>query len=257
MMWFTLQSIPSLVATETVWRRRTGSQFEAFNALCLQPSSFAVRHVPCPHGCGCDHLVVPRHDGAGAVGVCRCRPALCPDLALSRADITALEVSNDRLGSALCRAFGFERRQAQLPIPGTFQFGAWSSDAVPAILTLQVRRPDFRRAVAEVAASRCRSFLLFGPTSDFLDAPAQSILESHGAAFYDLRTHVALASNGTLHATRPPGHPANSLPGSLPSPKRPTPRWPRGSSPWSSSSIPTGPSNRRSSGCSASIASPA
>jgi hypothetical protein len=204
-MWFTLEAIPSLVATETVWRQRVGADFPAFKSLCLQLSSLQVRHVPCPRDCGCDHLVLHRHDGAGAVAACRCNPPVCPDLPLTRPDITTLEVCHTRLGYALCQAFGLNLRYAELPVPNTFQFGAWSTDAVPAVLTIQVQRPYFRRAVAELAAVQRGRFMLFAPTADFLDAPARAILENYGAAFFDLQSHVILTEHGTLHATRPPG----------------------------------------------------
>jgi hypothetical protein len=203
--WFTLEAVPGLIATETDWRQMIGQQFTAFKALCLQPSLFRVQWVPCPEGCGCHHLVIQRHDGVGAVAVCRCNPTHCPDIPLTEADCTALEVNHERLGKALCKAFGFDPKHASLPVPNTFQFGSWSTDAVPAILTIQVQNSVFRRAVAELAALLRRPFILFAPTSDFLDAPAQSILENHRAGFFDLKTQVILTENGTLHPTRVPG----------------------------------------------------
>src|SRR5579885_508714 len=102
-MWAALEAVPGLVATETEWRRMTGAGFAGFQALCLQPSRWGIHQVPCPRECGCDHRVIDRHDGQGAVAVCRCHPADCPDIALSRADVTVLEVSRARLGHALCR----------------------------------------------------------------------------------------------------------------------------------------------------------
>lgn len=159
----------------------------------------------CPSDCGCDHLIIRRHDGDGAVGVCRCFSPCCPDIPLTRPDITTLEVCQTRLGHALCTAFGFDSRYADLPVANTFQFGSWSSDAVPAILTIQVQTPHFRRAVAELAAQLRQPFILFAPTSDFLDAPSKSILENHRAAFFDLQTNVILTDHGTLQPTRVPG----------------------------------------------------
>jgi hypothetical protein len=194
-----------MVATETEWRRMTGPAFSSFQALCLEPSAFRMRHVRCPQECGCDHLVIDRHDGAGAVAVCRCNPPGCADLVLSRADITVLEVGQSRLGHALCRAFGLHSREAALSAPNSYQFGAWSSDAVPAILTIQVRNSDFRRAVAELVATLRQRFILFSPTSDFLDAPARGMLENQGAGFFDLKSHVTLTEQGTLRCAREPG----------------------------------------------------
>lgn len=199
------QSVPGRVATESEWRRLIGARFDSFYSLCLQLSSFQVHTVRCPRGCGCDHLIIRRHDGDGAVGVCRCGPGRCPDIPLTRPDITTLEICKTRLGHALCKAFGLDSRYAELPVPNTFQFGSWSTDAVPAILTIQVQSPHFRRAVAELAAQLRQPFILFAPTSDFLDAPAKSILENHGAGFFDLKTNVILTDHGTLQPTRAPG----------------------------------------------------
>jgi hypothetical protein len=205
MPWFTLESIPGLIATESQWERLIGRQFTPFKALCLETSSFHVQRVRCPRRCGCNHLVIPRHDGCGAIGACRCDLPCCPDIVLCRADITALEVSDARLGRALCKAFGFAWRHADLLPPNTFQFGCWSSDAVPAILTIQVQNSAFRRVVAELVAQLPRPFMLFAPTSDFLDAPSLSILQKHRAQFFPLNSHVVLTEGGTLRATRPPG----------------------------------------------------
>ena len=203
--WVSFQSVPGRVATETDWRQLTGARFDSFKALCLQPSSLQVHTVVCPRDCGCNHLILRRHDGSGAVGVCRCSPPACPDIPLTRPDITTLEVCQTRLGHALCNAFGFDSRYAELPVGNTFQFGSWSTDAVPAILTIQVQTPHFRRAVAEVAAQLRQPFILFAPTSDFLDLPSKSILENHHAAFFDLQTNVILTDHGTLQPTRVPG----------------------------------------------------
>ena len=182
-----------------------GDQFPGFRALCLEPSAWQVQHFPCPRRCGCNHSVIPRHDGTGAVGVCRCVPPACPDIPLSRREITPLEVSRVRLGRALCAAFGFDPKHAELPPPNTFQFGSWSADAVPAVLTIQVQSSHFHRALAELAAHLRQPFILFAPTSDFLDAPAKAILEDYSAAFFALSTNVILTDHGTLQPTSVPG----------------------------------------------------
>jgi hypothetical protein len=203
--WLCLEAIPGLVALEADWQRMVGEQFAGFKSLCLKPSSWRVPRFPCPRRCGCNHSVIMRHDGNGAVAVCRCAPPACPDIPLTLQQITPMEVSYVRLGHAICNAFGFTARYAELPPPNTFQFGSWSTDAVPAILTIQVQNSDFRRAVAELAAHLRQPFMLFGPTSDFLDAPAKSMLENCGAAFFDLNTQVILTGHGTLQPTGVPG----------------------------------------------------
>ena len=203
--WLALEAIPGLVALGPVWRELVGPQFPAFRALCLQPSALQVRAYPCPRGCGCNHAVIPRHDGTGAVAVCRCNPPACPDILLSAFEITPLEVSRPRLGRALSKALGLTHKFAEMPAPGTFQFGAWSADAVPALLTIQVQNSSFRRAVAELAAQLRLPFMLFAPTPDFLDAPSQAILQNLHAGFFALNHQLILTEAGTLQPSAPPG----------------------------------------------------
>jgi hypothetical protein len=202
--WLALEAIPSLAALPAVWKGMVGAQFQAFSSLCLQPSSLQVRTHPCPRACGCNHALIPRHDGTGAVAVCRCNPPSCPDILLTALEITPLEVSRPRLGRALCKAFGFTQKFAEMPVPTTFQFGAWSANAVPALLTIQVQNSNFRRAVAELAAQLRIPFILFAPTSDFLDAPSQAILQNLHAGFFALDNLVVLTGHGTLQPTSPP-----------------------------------------------------
>jgi hypothetical protein len=204
MLWSFLEAIPDLVASEAQWRDSLGDNYAAFNALCLQRAAWGIRSVRCPR-CGCDHAVVPRPDGAGAVAICRCKPRVCADFLLSERDIVPLEVSLARLGIGPCKALDLANRLAELGTPGTFQFGSWSSAAVPAIMTIQFQKSAFRGAVAELAALLRQPFLLFAPTADFLDATAKSILENHGAGFFPLDSSVLLTAHGTLQPTRTPG----------------------------------------------------
>ncbi len=203
--WFCLEAISGLIALETDWQQMAGEQYPGLRALCLQTCVQPVQYVRCPDGCGCNHLVLPRHDGAGALAVCQCASPRCPDLALTLPEVTPLELSFARLGHALCRAFGFAPRFVELPIPNTVQFGSWSTDAVPAILTIQSQSPAFRWAVAELAAQLRRPFILFAPTADFLDVPSMSILENHRAAFFSLDAQVRLTAHGTLQPIAVPG----------------------------------------------------
>jgi hypothetical protein len=201
--WHCLESMPSLVSLEKVWRTQLGEQFDAFNSLCLQPSSLPVTSFACPHGCGYEHSIIRRQDGTG-LAVCRGGSKNCPDVPLNREQIIPLEVNLLRLGQAICAAFGLRQHHLRLDITNTFQFGSWSVDNIPAVLTIQVQNASFRRVVAELAAQLRQPFLLFAPTSDFLDAPAQAILQNHGAGFFALDGRVILTDFGTLQPTTPP-----------------------------------------------------
>ena len=114
-------------------------------------------------------------------------------------------MSWSKLARALCQALGLESRFRTLPPPNTVQFGAWSADAVPAILTIQARPSAFLRVVPELVARLQRPFLLFAPTSNHFDAPSQDMLSRVHAAFFPLDSTVLLAADGRLHPAKPPG----------------------------------------------------
>jgi hypothetical protein len=177
--WRSLQAFPSFCAVPFAWRERTGELFPAFRSLFL--------------------------DSTAAIAACQCKPSRCPDIPLTIDDITGLELNLPRLGRTLAKTLGLVPKFAQLPPPATFQFGAWSADAVPAILTVQYLFPYFRRALAEVAALLTGPFILVAPTNDFFDAQCQVILDSHRAAFFPLETTVIIKPDGTLHPVKPPG----------------------------------------------------
>src|SRR6267142_4672979 len=204
-VWQCLEEIPGLIALPAAWRDLTSENFAPFQALCLQTSARLATYIPCPLACGCDHFVIRRHDGAGAIAVCCCNPDTCPDIPLTLADITALEVSWTKLGRALCQALGLDTKIAKLPLPGTRQIGCWSADAVPVILTIQWKSQAFRSVIAELGFRLGRPFILLGPTNAYMDANCDELLAHARAAFFPLETIVILTPQGTLLPRSPPG----------------------------------------------------
>ena len=162
-------------------------------------------YISCPLGCGCEHFVIRRHDGSGAIAACCCEPDTCPDIPLTLADITALEVSWTKLGRALCQALGLDSKTAKLPLPGTRQIGCWSADAVPVILTIQWESQAFRSVIAELFARLGRPFILLGPTNAYMDANCDELLAHAKASFFALENIVILTPQGTLLPRSPPG----------------------------------------------------
>lgn len=203
MNWSLLESIPGVVALPIVWRERLGQDFAAFKALCLQPSPRPVRWFPCPHGGGCAYEIL-QEPGAPLIGRCRTTPPLCADAKLSLDEITPLQLNWNRLGRALCHAFGLESKPGALPIPNTVQIGSWSADAIPAALTIQIERPGFHQAIAELSLRWQRPFLLFAPTSRHVDAAAQELLAHARAGFFTLDAHAVLTAR-SLQSRRVPG----------------------------------------------------
>ncbi len=200
--WFSLEKIPGLVAMAPTWQEAWGSQFTAFQRLCLQEAPSFATTFTCPKNCGCRHSVIHRHDQTGAVAICRCNPPSCPDIVLTLADITPLQIDTPKLGRALCTALALAPKPATMAQPHTAQFGSWSPEAIPAILTIQSDHPTFRRVVAELAAELRQPFALFAPTATYLDAPSKAHLQDFGAAFFPLETTVELTPDGTLRPLR-------------------------------------------------------
>jgi len=116
-----------------------------------------------------------------------------------------LRLSWSRLGRALSEALSLDLRPADLRLQQTRQIGAWSSNAVPVILTLPASASDLRNMVATLVARLRCPFILLGPTHRHLDAPGQELLASGGAAFLPLDQIVRLEKNGTLRALKLPG----------------------------------------------------
>jgi len=137
--------------------------------------------------------------------VCELHPANCPETPLTQADLITLELSWSRLGRALCQAFGCHVKLIDTLIPNTMQIGSWSADAVPVILTIQAHRQVFRRAIPELVARLRQPFILFAPTSRFLEANSQELLANVSAGFFPLDSNVILTDHGTLHPKTTPG----------------------------------------------------
>jgi len=202
--WQTLEAIPGLIALPAIWQRRLGDDFPAFKSLCLQIRAMLAIHFPCALQPGIIRDVIRQPDGS-FIGSCRCALRECDDIPLTVEDLTPLEVNWNKLGRALCKAFDFDSKLANLGIPNTIQFGSYSADAVPAILTIQTDSHVFRRVVAELVATLNGRFILFAPTSDHFDARSQSLLARVKAGFFALDSNVILTRHGTLQPRTTPG----------------------------------------------------
>jgi len=109
-----------------------------------------------------------------------------------------LRLDWSKFGAALCGAFGLNRRERDLPIPGTRQIGSWSGGAVPVILTIQPDRNLFRHVICELALRLRAPFILFGPTSNHMDVSCHELLSNALAGFFPLSDHVLMTEHGIL-----------------------------------------------------------
>src|SRR5262249_50623196 len=101
------------------------------------------------------------------------------------------------------RALGCQVKIQDLTPPSTLQFGSWSSDDVPIILTLQTVGRAFRNVIAELGLCLGRPYILFAPTASMMNASSHELLAHAKAAFFRFDTPVRLTVKGTLEALRP------------------------------------------------------
>jgi hypothetical protein len=212
--WRTLEAIPSLLAFPCIWRLRLGEDYEPFKTLCLQESALRPISYPCPLETSCAYRIIPPPDALLTpdtrhptlfTGVCLHYPVPCEQIELTLGDVIPLELNWHKLGRALCQALGLDARKAEINLFHTQQIGSWSTDAVPAILTIQSQTHDLLFIVAQLAARLRQKFILLAPTSQLVDVNCKELLANHGAALFPLETTVILTPHGTLVAARLPG----------------------------------------------------
>lgn len=199
--WKALDSVTGHVTLPLVWERLLGEYLPAFKILCLRQAEKLGGSIPCPN-CECYHRIILRNDGTSAVAACQCTPAACPDFTVTIDQITPLEVNRHRLGRAIARALGCQTKITDLSPPATIQFGSWSSDSVPLILTLQTTHGAFRSVVAELLCLG-RPYILFAPTDYFMDAACQQLVAHAKAGFFTVDATLRLTQQGTLEAPKP------------------------------------------------------
>jgi hypothetical protein len=198
--WQCLDEIRGLVAVPAEWRAWLGTDFDAVKAAFLRKRPDRADSIPCPRELGGTHGVVPH--GEKFVAVCECG---CPDTPLMPADVEMWELNPSKLGRAICKAFDCDARATELQLPLTWQVGVKFSNAVPVVLTIQNDRDDFRNVVAELVARWRQPFILFAPTSRFVDGVGTELLAGSRAGFFDLESHLNISENWNLSPKSPPG----------------------------------------------------
>jgi hypothetical protein len=221
--WPALERLPSLRGTGSVWRGLLGSHFDPFQSAFLQKLTGRATGIFCEK-CYCIHeALFPSHASTVsrpdtptlprsaartftfAAAVCRCADRTCPDIALTPADLEQWSLNWPKLGRALSKALNLNSRFTDLKLLNTFQIGVWSADAVPVIFTIQSERSQLSTIISQLTSRLRRSYILFAPTTENLDATSQEFLANSGAEFFSLENTVRLADNGALLAAKTPG----------------------------------------------------
>jgi hypothetical protein len=206
MPWSALAVVAEQSALPAMWESLLGPSFASFKNVFLEPAGSMTGLVPCPLNCGCYHMTVPRHDGAGAIAICRCIPPRCPDIPLTIEQATPLFLNRARLARALCRVLDCHRVSSELAVGHCVQIGAWSADAVPVILCLRTDAASFRSAIPELAMRLGRAFILFAPTPAHMTAACYELLADAQSLFFALANTVSMSlHDGRLYPLKTPG----------------------------------------------------
>lgn len=203
-LWQCLEALAGGKHVAAAWAELAGEQFPPLRSAFLRDTQTRARLIPCPHGCGCEHEICERKNGA-LVALCRCEPSSCDDFAVTAEQAMLLQLNTAKLGRAVAKAFDCDARTATLPMPLTWQIGAKFSNAVPVLLTIQNNRESFRHVVAELSARQRQRFILFVPTSRLLDAASRELMETAKAGIFDLESNLNISDTGNLSAKSPPG----------------------------------------------------
>ena len=202
--WHAFDAIHLQNALPETWQELLADNFGPLKILCLKQAQHPATQIPCPKNCGCFHRVLHRHDATGAIAICRCMPANCPDFPVTLEQITPLQVNAPRFARALADAFACQPAFSETPLPATFQFGTWSTDSVPVILTMQTNHQDFRTVASELGFRQGRPYILFAPTTALQTTVSQELIAHAKAALFTLDSTLTLRANGTIASTRDP-----------------------------------------------------
>lgn len=202
-LWQSLEQVRGLCGATVTWKRRLGDSFEPFASAFLRRLEEKAESIWCEE-CYCAHAVITHPDGK-IVGVCECDPWNCDDMQLSADDVALWELNWTKLSRAVARAFDCEWKESELASSGARQIGTFGGVGLPVILCIAHERMEFRGIVAELAARMRDGFVLFAPTTAFVDLHSKELLSHARAAFFDLASHVILWPNGTLRASRSGG----------------------------------------------------
>jgi hypothetical protein len=115
-----------------------------------------------------------------------------------------LSFDRSRLGRAIAWAFGCDPIELRIVmVPTAIQVASLPNTTVQIYLTIPQSRDEFRKTVIALAADSHEPFILFAPTSRFMDSRSQELLDSCNAVFIDLASNVDITADGNLVARKP------------------------------------------------------
>ena len=203
-IWRALETLADGNHVAAVWEQWSGDHFDLLRTHFLRDTEKRAGYVPCPLGCGCEHRIHQRANGA-LVGVCQCDPWNCEDFPVTPAEASLLAWNLPKFARAVSKVLDCDLRETRLPLPMTWQIGAKFSTGVPVFLTIQNERASFCQVVADLVARQRARFILLAPTGRLLDASSRELLAGARAGFFDLESNLVWLPTGKLHPKVRPG----------------------------------------------------
>ncbi len=201
-LWQGLETLTGAVAVPAVWRWHVDGDFERMRGALLMPTGSMATWYPSSSVCRCKMRVV-HHAADRIVGVSECGD--CDDVKLSVADVSLLALNWTKLGRALALAFGFQFREAAMPIDGVRQIGSFGGSGMPILLAVAQSQMEFTRMAQQLVGHFGKHFIVLTPTNLCVDGNAQTILRNAGAGLFALEAIVTVMPNGSLHAAKSAG----------------------------------------------------
>jgi hypothetical protein len=158
--------------------------------------------IHCPLGCGCAHEVASNGD---AVAVCVCEGGGgCPDIPLTRGELEIFALRVETLGREAARALNCRPLGTVIERNHLWQIGAWSTEGVPVLMTLDSGAQALTRVV-QLCAARFRSrIILLAADPSLVNAHARAMLDAAGSGLFGLPALLRQSAPGRFAPRKPP-----------------------------------------------------
>jgi hypothetical protein len=203
-LWHCLEALTGGKHVAAEWARLSGEQFPSLRSAYLRDTQKRAGVIPCPHGCGCEHEIIERKNGA-LVALCRCEPCSCDDFAVTAEQATLLELSTAKLGRAIANVFSGTPKETDLGVQGTKQIGSFGNGALAIVLVIRPDTESFTNAVAQLVARLPERFILLSPSRRFWNGNSLAWLKTAKAGLFDLESNLDLLAGGKLQARKSGG----------------------------------------------------
>jgi hypothetical protein len=202
-LWHCLEVLTGGNHVAAEWARLSGEQFPPLRAF-LRATTKRAGVIPCPHGCGCEHEIIKRKNGA-LVALCRCEPCSCDDFTVTAEQATLLELNTVKLGRVIATVFSGTAKETDLGVQGTKQIGSFGNGALAIVLVIRPDTESFTNAVAQLVARLPERFILLSPSRRFWNGNSSAWLKTAKAGLIDLESNLIFLPGGKFQARKSGG----------------------------------------------------